>query len=420
MKEVFLKKDRRKRLEAGHPWIYQNEIASVKGDPVTGDAVVIRNHQGHGLGAGFYHAESQIGVRIASYDSTETLNDAWLKRTLTKAWLHRKRFLAQTSSCRAAFGEADYLPGLIVDKYGDVAVIQVLSAAMELRKDAIVRAVRDVLSVTCVYERSDAPVRALEGLAESVGPLYGECEDVVEIKENGLSFIVDIAEGQKTGHFFDQRENRAALASLVRFAAAEKPRTDLRYHEGGAALAHAARSGATVLDCFSHTGGFSVHALHYGAAHVTTVDASEKAIEAAARNIKKNELEDRSTRLVANAFDLLREYERDKKTFDVVILDPPAFAKNRAAVPGALRGYKEINLRALKLIPDGGFLVTASCSSPITREAWHAVIEEAAVDAHKLLRLIDDRSAGADHPRRIGMPESDYLKFSVFQVQSRS
>lgn len=407
-------------MEDGHPWIYQNEIASVKEDPKTGDAVVIRNHQGHGLGVGFYHAQSQIGVRIASYDPKETLNDAWLKRTLTKAWLHRKRFLPQTASCRAAFGEADDLPGLVVDKYGDVAVIQVLSAAMELRKDAVVRAVRDVLGVTCVYERSDAPVRALEGLADAVGPLYGECADVVEIKENGLTFLVDIAEGQKTGHFFDQRENRAALAPLVRFAASEKPRADLRYREGASEVAHGARTGATVLDCFSHTGGFSVHALHYGAAHVTAVDASEKAIEAAARNIRINHLEERSTMLVANAFDLLREYEREKKRFDVVILDPPAFAKNRAAIPGALRGYKEINLRALKLIPDGGFLVTASCSSPVSRAAWHEVIEEAAVDAHKLLRLIDDRSAGADHPRRIGMPESDYLKFSVYQVQSRA
>ncbi|PWI57168.1 class I SAM-dependent rRNA methyltransferase [Sulfoacidibacillus thermotolerans] len=424
MAQILLKRVRKRRLEQGHPWVYRNEIEEVQGEPEAGAVVVVKNHQGHDLALGFWHPTSQIAVRIASYQTSERIDRTWLKAKIARAWAYRKRFLAHTEACRAVYGEADGIPGLIVDKYGEVAVIQILSLAMDIRRDWIVPALHEVLGVRAIYERSDAPVRRLEGLEPQVGCVFGECPEEVEIKENGIFFLVDIQEGQKTGHFFDQRENRAALAPVVRFGALEKPRPDLRFREEWTDKvvvpeSHNTRVGAEVLDCFSHTGAFALHAVRYGAKHVILVDASERALQQAKRNAERNGYSERCEFVMGNAFDLLREYERNERLFDVVILDPPAFAKNRAAVPSALRGYKEINLRGLKLVRPGGFLVTASCSAHVSPDQWRGIVAEAALDARKILRLVEYRSAAKDHPQLMGMEENDYLKFAIFEVQPR-
>lgn len=418
-------RNRKKRLEAGHPWVYRSEIETVLGDPQTGDVVKIKNHQGHVLGQGFYHETSQIAVRVATYDPSEKVDAKWFRSRVSAAFAYRKRFLKDTSACRAVYGEADGLPGLIVDKYNDIAVVQILSSAMDKRRDWIALTLRDVLGVKGIYERSDAATRLREGLSEQVGCLWGTCDETVTIFENGLRFEVDIVRGQKTGHFFDQRDNRLAIAPLVRFASDEKPRPDQRFDPDEVPIkraqgASSGRIGAQVLDCFSHTGGFGIHAAHFGAGKVIMVDQSDVAMQAARRNAALNDLDDHCEFVVANVFDLLREYEKAETLFDVVILDPPAFAKNRASIDNALRGYRDINLRALRIIKDNGFLVTASCSSHVTQEMWKETIAEAAMDAHKLLRLIEYRSAAKDHPQLIGMAENDYLKFAMYQVQTRS
>lgn len=424
MGQIILKQKRKRRLESGHPWIYRNEIEEVRGEPEPGAMVMVKNHQGHELAVGLWHPTSQIAVRIISYDASERVDRHWLKRKVVQAWSYRKRFLSNTDACRVVYGEADGIPGLIVDKYSSVAVIQITSLAMDIRRDWIAPVLQDVLGVTAIYERSDAPTRLLEGLEPIEQCLFGDCPAEVEIQENGIYYHVDIKDGQKTGHFFDQRENRAAIAPVVRFGAKEKPRPDQRFREEQADIIQATsvqstRIGAQVLDCFSHTGAFALNAIRYGAQQVTLVDSSERAMEQAQKNAARNGFSDRCEFVVGNAFDLLREYERDRRQFDVVILDPPAFAKNRDAVESALRGYKEINLRGLKLVREGGFLVTASCSSHVAPEEWREVIVEAALDARKVLRLVEYRSAAKDHPQLVGMAENDYLKFAIFEVRPR-
>lgn len=436
MAEVRLRKERRRRLEAGHPWVYRSEIAEVIAEPRTGDAVRVVNHQGHFLAWGFYHESSQIAVRCASYQESERLDHAWLRRTVTAAWDLRKRFLPQTVSCRAIYGEADGLPGLIVDKYGDTAVVQILSAAFEQRRTALVKILCEVLRLQSLWERSDASARLLEGLDKRVGPLVGTPPKEVEIVENGVRFIVDLEDGQKTGHFFDQRDNHAAIAPVVRFASDERPRTDQRYIEArsdrlGAGQTEAleavrgehptGRKGARVLDVFCHTGGFALHALRYGAAHVTAIDSSLPALQSAERNMAANGFGEEQYELIeGNAFDILRAYAESAERYDVVILDPPAFAKNRQAVEGALRGYKDIHLRAMRLLREGGFLVTASCSSHVSAQEWLDTIAQAAQDARKWIRVILRRGAALDHPALLGMPENEYLKFAILQVHSRA
>lgn len=417
--EVRLKKERRRRLESGHPWVYRSEIETVTPDTATGDVVKVCNHQGHPLAYGFYHTESQIAVRIASYGSATTLGTHWLRSTVAEAWQRRRRLLASTQSCRAIYGEADGLPGLIVDKYGDTAVVQILSAALEGRREELALVLADVLKVTSLYERSDAPTRKLEGLLPRTGPLFGDPPPEVWIIENGVRFCVGITDGQKTGHFFDQRDNHAAIAPFVRFASDETPRPDLRFRED-IEEAPGLRRGARVLDVFCHTGGFALHALRYGASHVQAIDSSERALIQAERNFEANGFgQERFELIEGDAFAILRDFAEQGEQYDVVVLDPPAFAKSKAAVEGALRGYKDIHLRALRLIKAGGYLVTASCSSHVDRETWLMTIRDAAQDGHKLLRCEVQRGAGPDHPVLLGMPENDYLKFAVFEVRPR-
>lgn len=401
MGRVYLQRKRRRRLEQGHPWIYQTEVAHIEGDPQPGDLVDVYNHQGVFLARGYINPRSQILVRVLTYDPDEAIDVGFFVRRLEQAKRHRERFLADTSSCRMVYGEADFLPGLIVDKFGDVLVVQLLTYGMDARRDLIREALIEVFRPRGIYLRNDVPVRELEGLAQEKGVWYGEVPRWVEIVENGLTFVVDVHEGQKTGYFFDQRENRAAIAPLM-----------TGWGESGT-------DGAEVLECFCHTGAFTVHAVHYGAKHITAVDISEDAIAVAKENVARNGYADRVTFRVANAFDELRRLDAEGARFDVVILDPPAFAKNRQAVESACRGYKEINLRAMRILRDGGYLVTASCSYHVSRERFMATIADAALDTHKILRLVEFRSAGKDHPVIHGASEGEYLKFAIFEVRSR-
>jgi 23S rRNA (cytosine1962-C5)-methyltransferase len=402
MATVILNKKRKKRLEAGHPWVFANEIDRMEGEAQPGDIVTVQQNNGKFLARGYYNPRSQIAVRVMSYHPTEEIDQEFFTRRIRQAWAYRRRFVEDTNACRLVYGEADFLPGLIVDKFGDVLVIQVLSLGMDVRKPLVLEALKTVFEPKAIYERSDVGVRELEGLEQTTGLLYGELDGLVEIRENGLKMLVDVIGGQKTGYFFDQRENRSAIRDLVKTGA------------DGAV-------GASVLECFSHTGSFTVHAAAFGAKKITCLDISEHAIDTAIRNVDLNGFEDKADFefVVADAFEQLRTWEKDGRKWDVVILDPPAFAKSRNAVEGAIRGYKEINLRGLKLVKERGFLVTASCSYHMHPEMFLETIADAAFDARKILRLVEFRTAGRDHPKLHGMDENNYLKFAIFEVRNR-
>lgn len=401
MATIILNKKRKKRLEAGNPWVFNNEIDRLEGEANPGDIVDVHDHRGAFLARGYYNPKSQISVRVMTYTPGEAIDQAFFTRRVQECYDYRRRFV-DSDSFRLIYGEADFLPGLVVDKFHDVLVIQILSLGMEVRKDLIQSALQEVLNPRAIYERSDVGVRELEGLEQRTGLLYGELDGDVVIEENGLKMVVDVVGGQKTGYFFDQRENRAAIRDLVKQTVEGEP-------------------GASVLECFSHTGSFTVHAAAYGAQNITTLDISEHAIDTAIKNVELNGYEDKADFefVVADAFEQLREWEREKRQWDVVILDPPAFAKSRHAVPGAVRGYKEINLRGMKLVKERGFLVTASCSYHMHPDLFLETIAEAAFDARKILRLVEYRTAGKDHPKLQGMDENNYLKFAIFEVRSR-
>ncbi|MCX7570817.1 class I SAM-dependent rRNA methyltransferase [Tumebacillus sp. DT12] len=402
MADVMLMKKRKKRLEQGHPWVFKGEIEKIMGDVAAGDIVNVRQANGMFLAKGYYNPHSQISVRVMSYNEREEIDQEFFNRRIREAWDYRQRMVEDTNAMRLIYGEADFLPGLIVDKFGDVLVIQVLSLGMDVRKEMVLHALKEVIAPKAIYERSDVGVRELEGLKQTTGFLYGESDGLIEIKENGLKMVVDIIGGQKTGYFFDQRENRASIRDLVK--------TSVEGEEG-----------ASVLECFSHTGSFTVHAAAFGAKDITCLDISEHAIDTAIKNVELNGFEDKADFefVVADAFDQLRVWEKEGRKWDVVILDPPAFAKSKGAVPGAVRGYKDINLRGMKLVKERGFLVTASCSYHMHPELFMETIREAALDAKKILRLVEFRTAGRDHPKIHGMDENNYLKFAIFEVRNR-
>ncbi|WP_127579800.1 class I SAM-dependent rRNA methyltransferase [Paenibacillus koleovorans] len=461
MASVVLDRKRKKRLEQGHPWIFQNEVERIEGEYEAGDLVNVATHQGQVLATGYINPASQIVVRIVSYTSLESMDRAFFVERLQRCLEHRERFVEGTNAYRLVFGEADFLPGLVVDRYADVLVVQILSLGMDRRREEIVGALIDVLQPAGIYERSDVPVRKLEGLELRTGVLYGDCPRYVRIMENGLELEVDIVEGQKTGYFFDQRENRASLSKLM-LGWGKRSGVELRevetepeagsraavrkapFNTNGKEVTFPYWDGATVLECFSHTGSFTLHACKYGAKKVTCLDISEHAIDSARRNVQLNGFEDRVEFVVADAFDYLRQQvsgleerksrgagEQTKKvdtskpigkqgrTWDVVILDPPAFAKTKGAVEAACRGYKEINLSAMKLVNEGGYLVTASCSYHVRPELFLETIQAAAADANKTVRLIEFKGAGKDHPHILGVDEGDYLKFAILQVHAR-
>ncbi|GIQ69700.1 class I SAM-dependent rRNA methyltransferase [Xylanibacillus composti] len=452
---LVLSAKRKKRLEAGHPWIFENEAERLDGSAEPGDLVDVLDHRGKFLATGAYNPHSRIRARVVSFQRLVEMDAAFFTERLAACKRYRQRFLGQAGAYRAVYGEADGLPGLIVDKYGDVLVAQFLTYAMDKRKAQVTEALAAVFQPRTIYERSDVGVRELEGLPETKGLLYGEAVRYVQMEENGLKLQVDIEEGQKTGYFFDQRENRAAIAPLMKGwgwrSGIEHKEAELDggmqvvpVNKNGKPVTFPYWDGATVLECFSHTGSFTLHACHYGAKKVTCLDISEHAIESARRNVELNGFQDRVEFVVADAFQYLREQvaglaarqargglehvpagkrpdtsralETGGRTWDVVILDPPAFAKNRAAVAGACRGYKDINLHALKLVNEGGFLVTASCSYHVRPDLFLETIRQAAQDAGKRLRLVEFRGAGKDHPQILGVDEGHYLKFAIFEV----
>lgn len=420
---IYLKRQRKKRLEQGHPWIYQSEIDRIEGEFEETDLVHVHNHEDHFLAQGFYNPQSQIAVRVLEYRENISIDERWFLERIRTAWDRRLWLNPGVSSGRAVYGEADFLPGLIVDKYEDVLVVQILAAGMERRREWILGALREVFKPRGIYERNDVSVRRLEGLEKRSGFVGAEFDTLVEIQENGLKIKVDVAEGQKTGYFFDQRENRAALKPLMtgwgrrRGISIGKDGQPMDAH--GRAVRNPFWDGAEVLDCFSHTGGFMLYACAYGAKKVTCVDVSESALKTARENALANGFLHRTEFIEANAFDFLREKVQEGRRWDVVILDPPAFAKSRKALSGALRGYKEINLQGMKLVRPGGILVSASCSYHLSRELFFQTLSDAAKDARKILRLVEFRRAGSDHPVLLGSPETDYLKFAVFEVFDR-
>lgn len=386
---VYLRRDRRPRIESGHPWVFSSEIGRVAGNPEPGSIVKVVNHAGAFIGIGYINPQSQITVRLLTRKDEE-INEAFFRRRLDEALSLRRKVVTENSNAyRLVYGEADYLPGLTIDVYDRYASIQVLTLGLEKWTDTIVGVARELLDAKGVVLRNDVPVRELEGLEQHVDFAGDPFDTLVTIKENGLSMLVDLWNGQKTGYFLDQRENRAYIAPFVK--------------------------GAEVLDCFSHTGSFAVHAAGYGAAKVTAVDISTLAVEGVKQNARLNNLHNIEG-IEANAFDFLRRDVEQSKSYDVVMLDPPAFTKNKASIHSARRGYKEINLRGLKLVRPGGYLVTSSCSYHISRDEFLGVLAEAARDAHKQVKVVAIRSQGADHPVLLAAQETSYLKFVVLQV----
>lgn len=384
---IYLRRGREQRVLGGHPWVFRSDIEREDG-AADGLPVRVLTSAGRFLAMAVYNPRSQISLRILSRRD-EPIDGAFIRGRVRRALDYRRRF-ADLNSCRLIFAESDGLPAVIADKFGDVIVLQILCLGMERFKGDIVDALAQELSPRGIYERNDVPVRELEGLSQQTGLLFGEVPDRVEMQENGVRFLVDVKEGQKTGFFLDQKENRAAIAPFV--------------------------SGMRVLDCFTHTGSFALHAAHYGAAEVTGVDISEHACACALENARLNGVEDRVRFECANAFDFLRAHQTAKEQYDVVILDPPAFTKTRSAVEGALRGYKEINLRGMKLTRDGGFFVTCSCSQHVTPDLFRGMLMDAQKDAHVQLRQIEWRTQGRDHPILLASPETQYLKCGIFQV----
>ncbi len=391
---VTLKKGEGRSLKAGGLWVYDNEIAAVLGGGENGTLAAVRDFDGYPMGIGVYNEKSTIRVRMLTRGKQTEVNEEFLRNRVRDAWEYRKKTV-DTSSCRVIFGEADWLPGIVVDKFSDVLVVESLSLGTDRFKMLIVNALmelmkQDGIEIRGVYERSDAKVRELEGMERIKGFLTEPFDTMVEITENGVRYQVDIQDGQKTGFFLDQKYNRLAIQKLCR--------------------------GAKVLDCFTHTGSFALNAGYAGATEVLGVDASELAIRRAESNARLNGLEDRVSFRVADVFDLLPKLEEEGERYDVVILDPPAFTKSRTATKQAVKGYREINMRGLKLVRDGGFLATCSCSHFMTPELFTETIAQAARSVHKRLRQVEYRTQAADHPILWAADESYYLKFYIFQV----
>lgn len=383
----------------GHPWIYAQEIISKSAEPENGALVDALSENGRYLGTGLYSRESKIGLRLISRNANDRFDAEFWKRRIRYAWDYRRTVMGgDVSCCRVIFGEADGFPGLTVDRFSNILVTQTLSVGMERLKDVIFPLLAKVLResgerIDGIYERNDVAIRALEGLEQGKGwyELPGEehpQSTVTEICENGIYYAVDFENGQKTGFFLDQKYNRLAVARLAK--------------------------GRRVLDCFTHTGSFALNAARGGAEHVTAVDVSESAVEMARENARRNGLEDRMDFVAADVFDLLPEVKKGE--YDFIILDPPAFTKSRRTVGRAEKGYKEINLRALKALPRGGYFATASCSHFMPSELFVKMLRSAAQDANVELRQIEARQQAPDHPILWNVPETDYLKFYIFQV----
>lgn len=391
---VTLKKGEGRTIKAGGAWIFDNEIDTITGRFKNGEVVTVHDFDGYPMGKGFINQNSKIRIRMMTRKPDQEIDEAFLKMRVKNAWEYRKTTV-DTSSCRIIFGEADFLPGLVIDKYEDVLVVECLALGMEQFKEIIVNFLKEILAeegikIRGVYERSDANERTKEGLSKVKGFIGDAFDTNVEIVENGVYYMVDVANGQKTGFFLDQKYNRLAMQRICK--------------------------GKKVLDCFTHMGTFALNAGIAGAADVTGLDISEYAVSQAEANARLNHLENTVHFRQANVLDELPKLAQAGEKYDVVILDPPAFTKSREATKNAIKGYREINMKGLKLVKDGGYLATCSCSHFMTQELLAKTVKEAAKATHKRLRQVEFRTQAPDHPILWAADESYYLKFFIFQV----
>lgn len=391
---VTLKKGEGRSLKAGGLWVFDNEIDTIMGTFTNGNIVIVHDFDGYMMGRGFINQNSKIRVRMMTRNKEQQIDEAFLRNRVQTAWDYRKDTV-DTSSCRVIFGEADFLPGIVIDKYEDVLVVESLALGIDRFKETIVRLLKECMAedgihIRGVYERSDAKEREKEGLTKVKGFIGEPFDTNIEIVENGVHYMVDVENGQKTGFFLDQKYNRLAMQRICK--------------------------GKKVLDCFTHMGTFALNAGIAGAKDVTGLDISEYAVEQAARNAKLNHLEDTVHFRCANVLDELPKLAAAGEQYDVVILDPPAFTKSREATKNAIKGYREINMKGMKLVKDGGYLATCSCSHFMTQELLAKTIKEAAKATHKRLRQVEFRTQSPDHPILWAADESYYLKFFIFQV----
>jgi 23S rRNA (cytosine1962-C5)-methyltransferase len=390
MTKVFLKRKISHRVVDGHPWIFANEVEKIDGQVEGGEIVEVCTHDEKFIGRGYINPKSQILVRLLAREKNKEINDQFFIEQISTCWEYRKK-LGYTENCRLVFGEADSLPQLIIDKFNDYFVIQTMALGIDVWKPAIVNAINQLFQPKGIYERNDVPVRELEGLSQQKGFLSGSFETQIIIKENGLQFHVDLEKGQKTGYFLDQHDNRRAIQHIVK--------------------------DAEVLGAFSYTGTFEIHAAHYGARSVLGIDISENAVQLARRNAELNGFQHSCRFETANAFDVLKQWGKEGKQYDVVMLDPPAFTKSRETLQKAITGYKEINLRGMKLVKPGGFLVSSSCTSLVSPELFLQTIDMAAKDARRKIRQVVFQTQSADHPVIRSIENTQYLKFLIIQVQ---
>jgi 23S rRNA (cytosine1962-C5)-methyltransferase len=386
---VVLKKKIGLRIENGHPWIFGNEIAETEETAKPGDIVTVFNGDKKFIGKGFINPRSQIAIRLLTRNEKEEIDDRFIHYRIEAAWIYRKK-IGYTENCRLVFGEADGLPALIIDKFGEHFVVQTLALGMDVWKPAIVSSLREIFKTDKIYERNDVPVRELEGMVQQKGFLSAPFDTKIIIRENGLQFGADLENGQKTGYFLDQQDNRRAIQHIVK--------------------------DADVLGAFCYTGSFEVHAAFYGARSVLGLDISENAVSQAKQNAILNGVEGRVRFEAVNAFDVLKKWSRETKKYDVVMLDPPAFTKSRENVGKAISGYKEINLRGMKLLRSGGFLVTSSCTNLVSPQAFLDTIRSAAKDAGKKIRQVLFQAQSPDHPIAWGLENTHYLKFLIAEV----
>jgi 23S rRNA (cytosine1962-C5)-methyltransferase len=389
MAKFFLRKKIGDRVANGHPWIFANELGDSDGDFQPGDIVEVYSYNGSFVGKGYVNPASQIRIRLLTRDKKEEINDDFFYRRIKQAWEYRQQ-IGYVENCRLIFGEADDMPALIIDKFNDYFVLQTLALGIEKWKQAIVDAIQKIFSPKGIYERNDVPVRELEGLPQQKGFLSAPFDTNIILNENGLKFHVDIENGQKTGYFLDQQDNRRYIQHIVK--------------------------DADVLEAFCYTGTFSMHAAQYGAKSVLGLDISETAVNTARRNAELNNFQEICKFDVVNAFDVLKQWVKDGKKYDVVMLDPPAFTKSRENIQKAITGYKEINLRGMRLTKPGGFLVTASCTNLVDPELFLKTIDMAAKDAKRKLRQVTWQTQASDHPILWHVPNTQYLKFLIVQV----
>jgi len=390
MLKIFLGRGEDKRIKAGHPWIFSNEIREIRGEKTPGVAAEIHDSGGRFIGTGYYNPSSLIAARMLSRQQIDIDTVSFFRERIEKALSYRRSRYPGMESFRAVYSEGDFLPGLIVDKYGDYLAVQFLTRGMDTRKGLILSALLDVFAPRGIIARNDVGVRTMEGLDETIETLYGEAPGIVDVEERGLRFRVDIQRGQKTGHFFDQKDNHLLLERIS--------------------------SNKDVLDCFCYTGSWGLHAAYFGASSVTSIDVSERALTLARENAEMNGFTATMRFEAEDVFDRLRSLKSEGRSFDLVVLDPPAFVKNRKALKEAEKGYLTINRRAMEILREGGYLITCSCSYHMGREMFRDLLVKAAKLAGREMRVLESRAQAHDHPVLLAVPETEYLKCFLMQA----